>query len=219
MRILSLILLFVFTMQGFAQQSKTLPFKVTNNKKVKVLPEGDFLFAKMKNKIVVKIEGKTKIANVKLEGGKISQTNDTLFIAEIEDAEFALLSVYETLPNGNTSLAYTKQYKVIGLPVANVNGVKSDSAINKHAFIGGTVSAYFPGTDLQVKVISFEMEDLYSDCNRLSEEMRNRAKKLKNGSVVILNNIRVVLPDGSIQKIASLQLFILEEEKPIEFRF
>jgi hypothetical protein len=206
-------------------QVKEKPLQITvvaNNSSITVFPEDNYLFQGSRNRIKI-IMKSGQISKVTLMGGTITGT-DSMYIAEVNGSDKALLSVYEKTSGGKEKLVFNKEYRIVPYPMANFNGVRNDSVIDKLSLMGGFLKAnqsLGPG----VKITSFKMliekDGKFAldsiQGNRLSKEMRLYINRMRNGSVALIEEIKYTDPYGEEKTIPALRLFVVEAEKPTGF--
>jgi hypothetical protein len=195
-------------------------FKVSGAKNNEyVITPGDFyLFAGCSNKIRIQAKDTSRIAEVSLSNGKIKKTGGSgMYQISGLVPGISLLSIYEKGPKGKKVPVKNWKFQVVDYPNLKFAGSTCDSVISTLMLCGGRFMARIDAEDLATPVKSFTMdilgkegfrEEVSNSC-KLSPAMRQYAKKLKDGDLVYLRNIKYLMPDGKEKTEPIFRLFIL----------
>jgi len=185
----------------------------------KFTPADGYLFVGSKNKLKITNSRNSKF-EVKVTNGKISKTNDSLFVIEnLVNMGVTLVSIFEKDAKGKKKLVVNKPFTVVSFPQARFSGVACDSAMPALSLAAGTMSIYYKSTRQKVPVNGFKMEFYENDKfildssnnNRLSKKMLAYVEKLKPGSLVYLSEIKYNDPNGNPHIEPVYRVFIIKE--------
>ncbi len=215
-------------MDCLAQKDSTvLKYQVKANKGAyRFYPDDAYFFAGCRNRIkITNIKG-VKNFEVTLSNGTLTR-RDSFFYINSPIGGKSLLSIYEIGAGGKKKLVRNKEYEVIPYPNIELNGVKCDSAMGKLMMMGGRMYARYKKTNEVIPVSSFKMDlmennKFVSDSSandRLTQKMRDYVNSLPGGSLVYIKDIRYRKPDGSMESVAVLRLFVFEDDRPLKYGF
>jgi hypothetical protein len=190
--------------------------------KVSIEVPDSILWIGIDNQVIIKVSGGSNYT-INVNGGSIKNIAGK-YQVKVKKEGAATITVYEKLPEKRLRVLLTKLFFVrrIPLPVMSVCGVKADSVIDKLQIIKeNLVTAFHPFYKKNVPVIGFDLvfalggktERLNSVNNHFTLEMQKRIYYLKSGTLLYFENIYYVLPDGTIEKLDSFELFVTETNK------
>lgn len=219
----------VFPYRAFSQGKggdSALVFKVRNPALlVKIIPDDSVLYIGQKNPITIRmIGGNHTIGMVTLEGGNL-KGKDSSWIARVGKGKTAMLSVYEKMNDNSLRICFTKMYTIMKNPdpVVTVCGIPTDSFADKLDIIyGNKIEAFWDKKSLEVPVLSFDMIFLNDDGNpdtlhsydeKFTIDMKNRIRLMREGSIITIDQVICLMPDGRKKKLDPASIFIARTNK------
>jgi hypothetical protein len=224
-------ILILITCESQAQDTANVTAKVQATQSyVEVSPSVNILYQTRPYLFTFKLLPKGKIGKIEFKGCQIKEKEGGFEVMAL-DVPWAVLTVYEKLPNGTQKIRLTKKYGIFKVPdpVIYIDDVRSDSTIEKLTlFTSGQVWARIPSSPKsQIIIKSFDLvyyhrdsnrnDTLHSNGTRLTKQMKEWVAQQEPGTMVELSNISLyILPQQVIRTKLKARVF-LNHTRPRQF--
>jgi hypothetical protein len=211
---------------AFAQKNSakdgTPVFKVTGatDNAYVITPGDNYFFGGCANRIKIQAKDTSRIADISLSNGKIRKIGGRCMyeITDLVTGTGTLLSIFEKGPKGKKIAVKNKKYQVVDFPKTKLSGMACDSAAAALMLMMGKLTATLDEVDMVFPVIGFQMDIFENDTfkveesksDRLTLPMKNYVKKLNEGSIFTLRNIKYLMPDGKERIDPIFRLFVIK---------
>lgn len=165
----------------------------------------------------IKHKSGKKPAKVELRGGGCREFEGRYWVSAQEGLS-AILVVYDVDAKGDTVPVWKCTYPVVGEePVVKVAGTPDGQTVERLALgYYGIVTVEFPQSGVYGKVLGFTMElvtngvldTLRASDAFLTATMKDRLSRVGNGTMVTFRNIAVRMPDGFMQVIPVVRIYV-----------
>lgn len=215
----------IFSIIAISAQKETLTFKVSKPKsEARILTVDSVFMVKKNNPLVVEMTGKNTVFRVTALNGTVRRKPNNYFEVRFENTGETVIKVYEKKPDGTTRLGLTQAFKVVAPPLPDifVCGVKSDSVIDKkHLIKVGELTAKLKNSRINPAVMSFDMilptdngnDTLHINGSKFPIQVKNKLYEIKEGQVLIFENIRVLMPNREIAIVQEILVFIAKTDQ------
>lgn len=206
-------------------QKETLTFKVSKPKsELRLLTADSVFMVKKTNPVVVEMTGKNTVFRVTALNGTVRRKPNNYFEIRFNNTGETVIKVYEKTPDGTTRLGLTQAFEVVAPPQPDifVCGVKSDSVIDKkHLIKIGELTATLKKSRINPAVMSYDMiiptdngnDTLHVNGSKFPIQVKNKLYEIKEGQVLIFENIKVLMPNREVAIVQEVLVFIAKTDQ------
>lgn len=174
---------------------------------VNVFPGTTQLYKNVSKKFTIRANPGTIIDTIVFFDGTILR-RDSVFAIKPSKTGTGMLKIYAHSGTGKRTLAYVREFTIntFSDPKPNIDGVSNDSAIQRMKITAQGYINVPRNTAPELKRISYpvlsfmlqtagnsKIDTQVAAGNRLTLEMRNRIDKMRDGSLIQINNIKYLM--------------------------